>query len=164
MMETTNSMPLGKMLAIFLGTLLFGSIMLGVIGYLAPDIKIPGSVGIVILTMAAITAGGPFAAATKRTMTAGEKFRFAVIATVASIALQVVMTWGMLAYLGVPFTLQNVAAFFTGELVDPAEIKQMLPILGAVAILTSLLVCFFGVGFGARNQLKQAERLAAKGK
>jgi uncharacterized membrane protein len=164
MTSDTLTAPTGKMLAIFLGTLLFGNLLVGAIGYFFPNIEMPAPVGIVFLVVASMAAGGVFGTATKRRMTTAEKFRFAVLATILAIAITLALVWGMLAYLGEAFTLQNVIAFQTGEVVSNDEIMQFLPIFGGITVVVSLLVCFFGVGFGASNQLKQAARLAAKGK
>jgi hypothetical protein len=164
-MNTTSApAPTGKMMAIFMGTLIFGYVILAAMGYFFPTIEMPGSIGIVFLIVAAMAAGGVFATATKRRMVAGEKFRFAILATLLSLLLTVAVLWGVLAYVGLPFTLQNVILVATGEMAAPGEIISILPIILGVAVLVTLLVCFFGVGFGASNQIKQAERLAAKGK
>jgi hypothetical protein len=155
--------PMGKMIAIFLGALLFGNILLFAISYFFPDIEMPGSIGIIFLLVGAMSAGGAFAHATKRRMTTGEKFRFAVVATVLAILLSLAVVWGMFAYYGVPFSVQTMIMAMAGEAVSEAEIRQMLPIIGAVALVVGVLVCFFGVGAGASGQVKQLEK-AAKGR
>jgi hypothetical protein len=164
MTNNNATAPTGKMIAIFLGTLIFGYVVLAAIGYFFPQLEMPGSIGIVFLMVAAMSAGTTFATATGRRMTSGEKLRFAVLATVLSLLLTVAVLWGSLAYVGLPFTLQNVTLVATGEMVAPGEMGQFLPIIIGVSVVVSLLICFFAVGFGARNQVKQAERLAAKGK
>jgi hypothetical protein len=164
MVNETATAPTGKMLAIFLGTLIFGYVVLVAIGYFFPQLEMPGSIGVVFQMVAAMAAGGTFATATGRRMTSGEKLRFAILATALALLLTVAVLWGMLAYVGLPFTLQNVLLVVTGEMVPPGEMMAFLPIVIAVSIVISLLICFFAVGFGARNQIKQAERLAAKGK
>jgi hypothetical protein len=163
MIEDTK-MPIGRMIAIFLATLLMGHAALLAIGIFAPDIEMPGSIGIVLLTVAAIAAGGAFAKATNRKMTNGEKLRFALLGTVTGLLLAFGVMAAILAYAGVPLSLEAMMAAIVGEFVSRSEIMSMLPILLGVATVTTMLVCFFGVGVGANAQLKQAAKLAAKGK
>jgi hypothetical protein len=163
-MTDTMTAPTGKMLAVFLGTLLFGNLLLAAIGYFFPDFEIPGSIGIVFQVVAAMAAGGAFATAMKRKMTAGEKFRFAILATLLGLLLAAAVFWAILAYVGLPFTLQNAVAAMTGEIVSNEEIMSFLPIFLGVAVGVAFLINFFGVGFGAGSQLKQAAKLAAKGR
>ncbi|MGL4235508.1 ABZJ_00895 family protein [Tabrizicola sp.] len=164
MTGTTNRIPMGKMLAIFLATLVFGNLLIAAVVYFFPDLNMPASVGIIIAAVAAMAAGAPAGQATGRRMTAGEKATFAAFATILAVLLVVAMAWGTLTYFGLPFTLQNSIGMFVGELVPEAEIRQIFPWVALFGVVVNFLIFFFGVGFGARNQIKQAERLAAKGK
>jgi hypothetical protein len=164
MMIENAKMPTGKMIAIFLATLLMGHALLIAIGIFAPTIEMPGSIGIVFLTVAAIAAGGAFAKETNRKMTNGEKFRFALLGTVFGLLLGVGAIAAALVYVGVPLSPEAMLSALVGEVVPRSEIMPMLPIMVGVAVVTTMLVCFFGVGVGANTQLKQTAKLAAKGK
>jgi hypothetical protein len=156
--------PMLKMLAIFLtmqitaGVVLFGYVQV------MPDAKTPSWLGMVFLMLGAVTAGQTGARNTGRRLTAGEKASFALAATVTSIALSVALLWGLLAWFGVPFSLENVVLAITGDTVPYAEIMEFLPWIGLFVVTLDLVLCFFAVGWGARTLLKQQERLAAKGK
>ncbi len=163
-MTTTGTPSTGKMLAIFLGTLLFGQAVLYAVGYFFPDIEMPSSIGIVFLLVAAMAAGQVFAKDAGRRMTGGEKLRFSVLATVAALVLTTAVLWGLFRYHGVPFTLENIVMAATGDAAPASEIATFLPIVLGVSVVVSVLFCFLGLGMGTRNHLKQMEKLAARGK
>lgn len=160
----TAKMPLGKMLMIFLGTLIAGNVLLVLIQTLFPNLTMPGSIGIVFAMVASMSAGGSAATTLGRPLTAREKLTFAAAATFASLVLTVLIFWGLFAWNGVPFTWSNVIMVVTGETAPDAELATILPWIGLFAVVISLLVCYFGAGFGAKNQLRALERKAAKGK
>jgi hypothetical protein len=164
MTPTTDRAPLGKMLAVFIGMLIAGNLLVVGIEYVLPDLTIPSSMGVVFLMLGAMQAGQTAARNTGRRLTAGEKARFALAATVTSIALSVALLWGILAWFGVPFSLENVVLAMTGDTVPYAEIMEFLPWIGLFVVILDFVLCFFAVGWGARTLLKQQERLAAKGK
>ena len=85
-----------------------------------------------------------------------------MVATLASLVLTVALLWGLFAWNGVPFTLQNLVMAVTGEAAPDGEIAAILTRIGLFAVFVSLLVCFFG--FGAKNQLRALQRTAAKGR
>ncbi len=164
MNNPTGAPSMTKMVMSFLGLLLLGHIILAAIGYFFPKIEMPSSIGIVFLTVAAISAGQIFAKDASRAMTSGEKFKFAVLATILAMVLAICALWAMFAFYGVPFTLENVFLGTVGE-VPSANEMQMFALIGAgIGILVSLLVCYFGSGMGAKMYLKQMAKLAAKGK
>lgn len=159
----TAKMPLRKMLMIFLGILIGGNVLLVLIQTFLPNVPMPGSIGIVFAMVASMSAGGSAATALGRPLVAREKLTFAAAATVASLVLTLAVFWGLFAWNGVPFTLSNIIMATTGDAAPDGEIAAILPWVGLVAVLVSLLVCYFGVGFGAKNQLRALDRKAAKG-
>lgn len=163
-MTPTTPAPLGKMLAVFIGMLIAGNVLVLGIEYVLPDLTMPSSMGIVFAMLGAMQAGQTAARNTGRRLSSGERASFAVAATVLSIALSGGLIWGVLAWFGVAFSAENLVMVMTGDTVPYAEIMEFLPWVGLFITVLSLLVCFFAVGWGARTQLKQAERLAAKGK
>jgi hypothetical protein len=64
----------------------------------------------------------------------------------------------------VPFTIENLFLGVIGETPSSGDMQMFLLIGGGVAAVASLLVCYFGSGLGAKSQVKQAAKLAAKGK
>lgn len=164
MVLTTRKMPLAKMLLVFLGTLIAGNVLLILIQTFLPNVPMPGSIGIVFAMVASMSAGGTAATTLGRPLMAKEKLTYAAAATAASLVLTVVIFWGLFAWNGVPFTLSNVIMAATGEAAPDAEIAAILPWIGLFAIVVSLLVCYFAVGFGTKNQLRALDRRAAKGK
>lgn len=161
---TTQKIPLGKMLMIFLGTLIGGNVLLVLIQTFLPNVPMPGSIGIVFAMIASMSAGGSAATALGRPLVAREKLTFAAAATVGSLVLTVALFWGIFVWNGVPFTLGNVIMATTGAAAPDAEITAILPWIGVFAVVVSLLVCYFGVGLGAKNQLRALARKAAKGR
>lgn len=161
---TASKMPLPKMLLVFLGTLIAGNVLLFLIQTFLPNVPMPGSIGIVFAMIASMSAGGSAATTLGRTLPAKEKLVFAVAATLASLVLTVALFWGLFAWHGVPFTMSNVIMAVTGDAAPDAEIATFLPWIALFAVVISLLVCYFGVGFGAKNQLRALERKAAKDK
>lgn len=161
---TTETLPLGRMLAIFLGILILANLILGAVSYLFPDLPIPSSMGIILAMVAAMSSGQSASKALNRKLVFSEKAVFAVLATLVSVALGVAVFWAILAYFGVPFTLENVILALTGDAVPAAEIRQILAWVVPIVLLLYVLVTYFGVAMGSRNQIKLAEKLAAKGK
>jgi hypothetical protein len=161
---TPQTMPMMKMLLVFLGTLIAGNVLLILIQTFLPNVPMPGSIGIVFAMVASMSAGGTAANALGRPLVAGEKLRFALAATVASLVLTVALVWGILAWNGLSLTLPNLILALTGDSAPDAEITAILPWIGLFMVVVSLLVSYFGVGFGAKNQLRALARKAAKGK
>jgi len=164
MTPTITAVPLGKMLAVFIGMLIAGNALVVGIEYVLPDLTMPSSMGMVFVMVGAMQAGQTAARSTGRRLTAGEKATFAVAATAASIALSVALLWGIFTWFSVPFSLENVVLVMTGDTVPYAEIMEFLPWIGLFVVVLSFVLCYFAVGWGARTLLKQQERLAAKGK
>jgi hypothetical protein len=161
---TPQTMPMMKMLLVFLGTLIAGNALLILIQTFLPNLPMPGSIGIVFAMVASMSAGGTAANALGRPLVAGEKLRFALAATVASLVLTFALVWGLFAWNGVPLTVSNLVLAVTGGGAQDAEIAAILPWIGLFTVVLSLLVCFIGVGFGAKSQLRALARKAAKGK
>ncbi len=161
---TTQKLPLAKMLLVFLGTLIAGNVLVILIATFLPDLSLPSSIGIVFAMVASMSAGGSAATTLGRALVAGEKLKFAISATVASLVLTVAFLWGLFAWDGVPLNLGNLVMALTGEAPLDADIAAFLPWIGLFAVVVTLLVCYFGVGFGAKNQLRAVARKAAKGK
>jgi hypothetical protein len=164
MVETNGTSSMSKMLLAFVGILVLVHAAFAGIAYFFPDLEMPNSMGIIFLTIAAISAGQVFAKDSGRAMTSGEKFKFAVLGTILGLALAIGVVWAYFVYFGVPFTISNVLLGLTNQVTAPGDLPMYLLIVGGVAALTSLLVCYFGSGAGAKMHLKQMAKLAAKGK
>jgi predicted neutral ceramidase superfamily lipid hydrolase len=162
MSETTDRAPMGKMLAVFVGTAIAANTAVIGIAYLFPDLTMPDSLGIIFTVLAAMAAGQVAGQISKRRLTMREKATFAVAATVLSFLLIVGALWAVFSYIGLPLTLQNAVLGLTGRMVSPVEIADMLPLVAVIMTGVSLLVCFLAVGWGARAQVKTMERQAAK--
>ena len=161
---TSDKLPLGRMLAIFLAVLIVANLVLAALGYFFPDLPVPSSIGIVMAMVGAMSAGQSAAKALNRRLTFGEKAIFAVLATVLSSALGVAILWGLFAWSGVPFTLENVVLGMTGDAVPAAEILGFMAWIVPIVLVIYVLVTYFGAAMGVRNQIKLQEKLAAKGR
>lgn len=164
MTNLTEKAPLGRMLALFIGIWLLANIVLAAVGYAFPDLPVPSSVGIVLAMVAAMSAGQSGTKAVGRSLVFGEKAVFALLATLLSAALGIAVLWGIFAWFGVPFTLENVVLGMTGDAVPAAEIISIMAWIVPVVLVIYVLVTYFGAAMGARNQIKLQERLAAKGR
>ena len=163
-MTLTEKMPLGRMLAIFAGTFVAANIALAALTYFLPDLPVPSSTGMILTMVAALVAGQGVAARLGRKLRVGEKAVFAVSATVLTLVFGIAVFWGILAYVGLPFTAQNVVMVTTGETIPSADVGSFLPWIVLIGVVVSLLVTFLFVGLGVSSQLKALERKAAKGK
>ena len=159
-----TSMPLGRMLAIFLAVLIAANVVLGVVGYVFPNLPIPSAMGVVLAMVAAMSAGQAGARALSRRLNFNEKAVFAVLATLLSVALGIGTLWAIFAYHGVPFTLETIVLAMTGDAVPATEIRTILAWIVPVVLLIYVLITYFGAAMGARNEIKLQEKLAAKGK
>jgi hypothetical protein len=156
--------PLGRMLAIFLGLLILANIVLAGVGYAFPDLPIPSSMGIILAMVAAMSAGQSGAKAVGRRLVFAEKAVFALLATALSAALGIAVIWGIFAWFGVPFTVENLILGMTGGAVPAAEIISIMAWVIPVVMVIYVLITYFGAAMGARNQIKLQEKLAAKGR
>ena len=161
---TSASMPLARMLAIFLALLVGANVALGAIGYIFPDLPIPSAMGIVLAMVAAMSAGQSATRTLNRRLVFRELAVFAVLATLLSVAFGIGAFWGVFAYHGLPFTLETVILVLTGDQVPAAEIRQVLTWVAPILLLIYGLVTYFGATMGSRNELKLREKLAAKGR
>jgi hypothetical protein len=152
------------MLAVFLALMLAANAALAGLTLAYPDLPIPASMGAILAMVAALSAGQTGTKAVDRRLVFKEKAVFAVLATALSLALSIAAYWVIFAYEGVPFTLENVVLLMTGDVVPAYEIRQILSWVLPVVLLVYLVVTYFGVGIGSRNQLKLQEKLAAKGR
>jgi putative flippase GtrA len=163
MIETTDRLPMLKMLGVFLGlSALVAALTVG-FSYFWPDVEIPNSVGIATSIVASMQAGMFAARRTNRLLTRREKLVFAAWATAASALVVVGFYWGLFAYYGVPFTMMTFSTALLGDLPN-ASVLKALPWILLFGGAASLLVIYFGVGLGAKTQLKALERKAAKAK
>lgn len=163
-MTLTDKMPLGRMLAIFAGAFLAGNAVIAALNYFLPDLPMPSSIGTILVMVAALVAGQGVAARLGRKLRAGEKLVFAAAATALTLVFAFVVFWGLLAYVGLPFTAQNVAMVLTGDARPDADVSQFLPWIILIGAGVSILVTFLFVGLGVSTQLKALERKTAKGK
>ncbi|MGL4320139.1 MAG: ABZJ_00895 family protein [Paracoccaceae bacterium] len=163
MSETTGQASMAKLLGIFTLAWVAAQAALMALNYFFPNLNVRGSVSIVMVMIAAMSAGQSYARQTGRRPAGREKLVFAFLATLIAFALSVAATWGIFRYFGLPLTLENIALAATGDVSAAADIAPFLAIGAAVVGLLSLFLCWFGFGMGARNQIKQAERAAAKG-
>ncbi len=146
---------LTKPLLIFTAFIIAGNIILAIIG---SYIELPSSIGIIVMVAAAMGAGQSFGNSTRRLMTKGERFRFALIATLIAIVVAILAFWAAFAYYGVPFTLQNMMLGFGIAPGEVEEFKSIMMIIIPIALLINIAVAYFTVGFGARSALKQLEK------
>jgi hypothetical protein len=151
-----------KTLGVFVMVQVLALVLLYAVEHFFPSIPLPSSLGIVVAMVAALAAGQYHAQKTGRLATAGEKLRFALLATVVSFALSLGLVWGIFLYYGVPMTLETLAIAVSGDAGAADGLKAFLPIgLGVITVLY-LFMSWLGFGMGVRSQIKQAERLAAK--
>jgi hypothetical protein len=164
MTSTHDRAPLGRMLAIYLGVLILANIVLGVISYFLPDLPIYSAMVIILAMVAALLAGQSGTKAVNRRLEFGEKAVFAVLATILSALLGVGALWGIFAWFGEPFTLDNVVLGLTGDSVPTDEIRQILGWVIPIILVIYVLITYIGAAMGSRNEIKLQEKLAAKGK
>ncbi|MCA3488379.1 MAG: hypothetical protein IOD05_15100 [Rhodobacter sp.] len=162
MTENTSGALMTKTLGVFVMMQVLSLVLLYAIGYFFPGIPLPSSLGIIVAMAAAGSAGYYHAHKTGRLATAGEKLRFALLATGASFALSLGLVWGIFLYYGVPLTLDALAIAAAGDAGAADGLKALLPISLAVITVLYLFMSWLGFGMGVRSQIKQAERLAAK--
>ena len=163
MIETTDRLPMLKMVGIFMGLSALVVALTVAFSYFWPDVEIPNSVGVATTIVASMQAGTFAARRTNRRLTSREKLVFAAWATAASALAVVGFYWGLFAYYGVPFTMMTFSTALMGDLPNAAVLKA-LPWIFLFGVVVSLLVIYFGVGLGAKTQLKALERKAAKAK
>jgi heme/copper-type cytochrome/quinol oxidase subunit 2 len=161
---TTDTLPLGRMLAIFLGLLILANVILAAVGFYFPDLPVPSSMGIVVAMIAAMSSGQAASKALNRKLVFREKAIFALLATAISVLFGVAVVWAVLTYIGAPFTLENAILAMTGDAVPVDEILQILTWVVPIVLVLYVLITYFGAAMGSRNQIKLQERLAAKGK
>ncbi|MCU0829022.1 MAG: ABZJ_00895 family protein [Tabrizicola sp.] len=161
---STTSAPMIRMLAVFLALLVAANLALGAISYFFPDLPIPSAMGIILAMVAAMSAGQSATKTLNRRLVFRELAVFAVLATVSSAALGIGVFWGIFAYHGVPFTLENFILAMTGDGVPAAEIRQILSWIVPIVLIIYVLITYFGATMGSRNELKLREKLAAKGR
>lgn len=163
MQISTEKPPLGRMLAIFAGILVAANVVLSAIGYVIPDLPMPSSIGIVLAMVAAMSAGQAASKALNRRLVFREKAIFALLATALSVVLALALLWAILAYFGVPFTLENVILIGTGDTVPADEIRQILVWVVPIIMLHYVLITHFGAEMGSRNPIKLQEKLGREG-
>jgi hypothetical protein len=154
--------PMGKMLTVFLGTLIILNLALAAFEYVLPDVELPGSIGILMMMAAAMAAGQIGGTAVRRLLTLKEKTVFSVVATLLGMAVTFGMLWAVFAWNGVPFSISLLVMALSGEMMSQSDINEMVPLVIGFMAVISLLICFFAVGWGARTQVKAMERKAAK--
>ncbi len=161
---TTDTLPLGRMLAIFLGLLILANVILAAVGFYFPDLPIPSSMGIVVAMIAAMSSGQAASKALNRKLVFREKAIFALLATLVSVSLGVAVFWAVLTYVGAPLTLENAILAMTGDAVPVEDIRQILAWVVPIVFVLYVLITYFGAAMGSRNQIKLQEKLAAKGR
>lgn len=159
-----SSMPLGRMLAVFLAVLVGGNVLLAALIYMFPDLPLPSSTGVIFMMVSSMSAGQSVAGRLGRLLTAREKLVFASAATALACLLGVAILWAILAYFGLPLTVQNTVAAMTGEIVPDAELMSILPWVLLFVVVINLLVAYFFVGFGVKSQLKALEKRTSQGR
>jgi hypothetical protein len=152
---STANVSLTKYLWQFLGAYVVCILLIAAITYFL-NFEAPSAIGMVALIASASPAGQTFVRTNNRAMTTGERARFALLATVASMLLSLLMILGALAASGLPL---SVAGF--GEMMGFPEMDSgILSIILGVGIVVSWVVIYFALGFIGRSTLKQM----AKGK
>jgi hypothetical protein len=163
MNQTTGQAPMTKLLGIFALAWVAAQAAILALGYVFPDLPLPSSLGIVMAMVAAMSSGQSFARQTGRRPTAGERLGFAILATAVVFALSIVLVWGVFRYHGVPVSVENLLIAATGDAKAAADIAPFITIGAAIVGVLTLFMCWFGYGMGAKGQIKQMERAAAKG-
>lgn len=161
---TSASLPLARMLAIFVALLVFANLVIGAIGYYFPDFPVPSAMGVILAMVAAMSAGQSATKTLNRRLVFRELAIFAVLATLLSLVLGIGVFWGIFAYNGIPFTLENFIFVMTGDAVPAFEIRQILSWIVPIVLTIYVLITYFGATMGSRNELKLREKLAAKGR
>ncbi len=161
---SSHSLPLGRMLAIFVALLVAGNLVLGALTYVFPDLPVPSAMGIVLAMVAAMSAGQSATKTLNRRLVFRELAVFAVLATALSTALGLAIFWGLFAYHGVPFTLETFILVMGGGAIPSADVRQILAWVVPIVAAIYVLITYFGATMGSRNELKLREKLAAKGR
>jgi hypothetical protein len=162
MTENTSGISMTKTLGVFVLVQVLALVLLYAIGHFFPSIPLPSFPGSMVAIVAALAAGQYHAQKTGRLATAGEKLRFALLATGVSFVLSVGLVWGLFLYYGLPLTLDTLALAAAGDAGDADGFKTLLLIgLGVMTVLY-LFMSWLGFSLGVRIQIKQAGRLAAR--
>lgn len=117
------------------------------------------AMGIIAMLAASMPAGGKFTTTFDRLPTKGERFRFAILGTAITLAIAAIFVVGTFQFYGVPFSFDALAA---GLDVPAADLKPILGIGIAVAILAGLLVLYVAFNMGAKGAAKALQKQRAK--
>jgi hypothetical protein len=150
-----------RALLVFCGTFVFIQVLFGLITYYF-DFENP-AMGVLITMVSAMSAGNLFATTTKRAPTRGEKLQFGILATICSFVLGFIGLWALFKWNGLPFNVEMVSfALAGGNMNQAMDMMEILPIVGGILAVLTVLLAYFGLWWGARQTLKQQAKLAAK--
>jgi hypothetical protein len=159
MNQPSNAPPVALMPYVLqlLGVFLLGSIIVTAFSLLT-GIEIPNAMGIILMMAALSPVASSFTKKTERVMTTGERAKFAVLGTIATLLLSLVLLFVMLAISGVPMSVNGLSqAFGVGS-----DFLLFALIVLAVSLIVSWLVIYFGMGAACRMMMKQLEKAKSK--
>lgn len=124
-------------------------------------IELPNNsaMGIVAMMAATMPARGKFFTTYGRLPTKSERFRFAVIGMAITLALSAVFVFSTFQFYGMPFSLDTLAL---GLGLPAEDIKPILGIAVAVAIVVGLIVLYFAFNMGAKSGARVLAKQRAK--
>jgi hypothetical protein len=157
MSEVTN--PILRALLSFSVFFLLGWVLLAFIMSIV-DFQ-SSAMGVVLMLAASMAAGQAFGQRESRLMTSEEKLYFAVFATIVGCILSAVVVYALFAWNGIPITLETLAASLGLPSETIEEVRGRLWFGVVIAALLSVLVSYFGVGFGAKLAARGTENRGA---
>ena len=165
MMSTlSSSAALGRALLTFAVVMIAAQAFIWAVSYIWPAFEIPSAMGLIIVMSSALGGGQVYATNVGRTLTMGEKSRFALGATAISLTLMVAVLYGIFAFAGEPVTFENLSILISGTPSDANEIRDWLWVfIAGIAALTFVLT-WLAAAFGARSAIKARDKRAAAGR
>jgi hypothetical protein len=152
---------LARPLLVFFGILIFGQIFVAILQSFLDlgSAAVGASIGLAMA--AAGGAGTSFAGTEGRMPTAREKFVFALVALFVGSVVALATFWGIFAWLGMPFTIDNIALAAGSGPQEAADFRSYLPLVLIGAAVVNLLIVYIGFGLGARSALKRGGQTGA---
>jgi hypothetical protein len=132
------------------------------LGIAFPDFDMPSSIGLAAVMISALMAGQGFAKTTNRALTGAERLRFALGAAVISVLVGAALVAALMAFYGVPITLESASVAIGGDMEAALWIREWLWVIVAVSAALAFIMAWIFVGLGAKTMLKALEKQAAK--
>ena len=163
MRQTTGHALMVRLLGIFALSWLGVQGAYLTLGYFFPRSFGPSVLGAVIVaSVAASFAGSSYARRTDRRPTGAEILVFALLATLIAFALRLALLWGLLRFYRLPLTLENLSLIATGDRNGLTGYGHFLGSIVAFESVLIVLMCWFWFWLGARSEIKNREKRAAK--